>query len=722
MSHRRSRDRSNLHDELARHSYDHAILCTYTFDFEFFEQYCLKKFSSLQNNGNITIITDGDIYQQAISGASYDRPEQANIRYLLHPVSISGRFHPKIYLFLSKTKGKLIFGSANLTRAGITSNAELISCFEYEADKKEKYLPLFTTAFQFIKEICGRWPAEALLSNINDIERNVHWLSSEKAPEDKKLRLLHNLNEPLWAQLRVGIKIPVDRIRILSRYFDQEPSLLDKLQEDFGPKKILVYTQNGTTTLSKKWFGHKLVKSGKASIHFCDYQDMHAPQWLHAKSISIEKGRFLRLIFGSANFTTSALRRTPINGNAEFVASLDLDSTDIDIDRFFDPGKTSIQATNAAQLVMGDRKKECRKHFEIRVHEAQLNDDRILINCSSGQEFKNCQFRALIMLHEGGFVRIGCTVELDGRLSAQVSNEILLRLSNSSSTIQLEVIRGGGNPVATSNPILITNLIDIDSGKSIRKTRSISEAEQSPGQFSKILSELLHDSDERNLLDFLNYCDIPFIDDRRHRITLRKRGLMREEAMRKLGEINLKYFSVLHEAAMYFLERHLKKLLRHCECAGIHGIYNFFHIFSGMADVIDSQVGRALIGFEAASRPLSIDDWALYRDQMEDYYDIFGKMMDLLWNDYLSEMIASYPRQDIKDRVEPDINQIRAICDKMHGYRERFENLRLRSLRVRTLEGQLLVPEYFSCVFGADQWGEYKEGIELNLKKTEAVL
>jgi HKD family nuclease len=640
----------------------------------------------------------------------------------LHPVSVSGRFHPKIYLFLSKAKGKLIFGSANLTRAGLTSNAELVSCYEYEADKKGKYLSLFVTAFQYIKKVCDRWPAETLLSNINNVERNVPWLSNEKPAEDNRLRLLHNLDEPLWAQLREGFKIPVDRIRILSRYFDEEPSLLDKLQEDYEPKKILIYTQNGTTTLSRKWFGHKLVKSGKASIHFCDYQDMETTQWLHAKSISIEKGRFQRLIFGSANFTTSALTRTPTNGNAEFVAALDLNSTDIDTDRFFDPGNTSVQAASPAQLVMGDRKKECRKHFEIRVHEAQLSDDRILIDWSSGKEYKNCQFRALIMFHEGAFVRIGCITEQDGRLSAQVSAEISVRLGNSSSTIQLEVLRGGENPVATSNPILITNLIDIDSGKSIRKTRAISEAEQSPGQFSQILSELLHDSDERNLLDFLNYCDIPFIDDKRHRITLRKRGLMREEAMRKLGEINLKYFSILHKAAMYFLERHLNKLLRHCKCAGIHGIYNFFHIFSGMSDVIDSQVGRALIGLEAASGPLSIDDWALYRDQMEDYYDVFGKMMDVLWNDYLSEMIVSYPRQDIKDRVEPDINQIRAICDKMHGYRERFENLRLRSLRVRTLEGQLLVPEYFSCVFGADQWGEYKEGIELNLKNTEAVL
>jgi hypothetical protein len=123
---KKTQDRFNLHEALASGSYDHAFICTYTFEPVFFEEYCLDRFNTLHNNANITVIVDQKQYEQAILGPETQRPKQANLRYLLHPVSVPRVFHPKLILLASRRQGKLILGSANCTRPGITGNAELV--------------------------------------------------------------------------------------------------------------------------------------------------------------------------------------------------------------------------------------------------------------------------------------------------------------------------------------------------------------------------------------------------------------------------------------------------------------------------------------------------------------------------------------------------------------------------------------------------------------------
>src|SRR4051812_41973128 len=113
MTKRRDTGRFDLHEALNERSYDHAVICTFEFNAPFFEDYCLDRLSSLSNNGNITVILDRGIYEKAILGFDSQRPVKANIRYLLHPIAVPGVFHPKLFLLVSKNKGRLIIGSAN---------------------------------------------------------------------------------------------------------------------------------------------------------------------------------------------------------------------------------------------------------------------------------------------------------------------------------------------------------------------------------------------------------------------------------------------------------------------------------------------------------------------------------------------------------------------------------------------------------------------------------
>ena len=61
---RKNFERLNLHDQLQKKSYDHAVICTFSFDPIFFEDYCLLKFNSLNNNGNITVNVDLGTYEK----------------------------------------------------------------------------------------------------------------------------------------------------------------------------------------------------------------------------------------------------------------------------------------------------------------------------------------------------------------------------------------------------------------------------------------------------------------------------------------------------------------------------------------------------------------------------------------------------------------------------------------------------------------------------------
>ena len=83
-----------------------AVICTYRFDPSFFEDYCMEKFGCLHRNNNITVLIDWGCYDELLSGTLRDRPNLANIRYLLQPITAKRVFHPKVFLFADEEKAR----------------------------------------------------------------------------------------------------------------------------------------------------------------------------------------------------------------------------------------------------------------------------------------------------------------------------------------------------------------------------------------------------------------------------------------------------------------------------------------------------------------------------------------------------------------------------------------------------------------------------------------
>jgi len=712
----------NLHNLLDHVSYDHAVICTYTFEPEFFEEYCLEKFNSLKTNGNITVIVDDDTYIQAITGPADNKTKQANIRYLLHPIDVSGKFHTKIFLFASKHKGRLIIGSANFTKPGITSNAEMVNYYDYETEKNEEFKFLFKSAFNYLKEISYRWPSSALTSNLRDMEHEASWLVSEDVIEQQhEISFLHNLEEPLWNQIISEVSAPVDAIYILSRFFDVNPNLLDRVVKDLKPKKIIIFTQNGITTLTNAWLSHPLFKERSLEIYCSTYKDEGHIQNLHAKAIAIRKDKRCLLAFGSANFTTPALIKVAARGNAESLILLtDLATKDIQPVKLFDPLENAYRLKDdgtlrtAPRQTIDDRKTK----NEIVLQYAELVGNKILVkvNINSGLDYDKLDSK--IQFHDEAYSKVALHNDHDEEYYTDPVDSIAGRLGEKSSTMTIEASKAGKR-IYESNPILIINLLDIQSGKHVRRERYIREAQQGAIDFFRVLESLIKEGDEDPLITFFNYCDIPILDVSR---PFYPRGIRPAwdggKGMRILGEKNLKIFHNLHEAAMNFYDRHFKKLQRHVKQGGINGIANYLHIYLAMGGVLRSQVERLVQGLQACGAPIAADAWSEYRNMIDIYFYKFKELMQCLHDQYLPNLLKHYKLNDLREKFDPDLQPIKDLCQDMLKYQTRMEALLNSNLKIKTQANDILKPRYFKDnIFLTENWVRYKTEQELKMKK-----
>ncbi len=711
----------NLHNLLDDVAYNHAVICTYTFEADFFEDYCLEKFNSLKNNANVTVIVDYGTYLQTLTGSTEYKPKQANIRYLLHPILLPGKFHAKLFLFTSKNKGRLIVGSANFTKPGITTNGEMINYFDFEVEKNETFKNIFQAAFSFLNKVNIQWPSNTLASNLRSMARDAAWLLSESSvAPNNEIVFLHNLDKSLWSQIISYTTPPVDTVYVLSRFFDQNPSLLDKIIKDLNPKKIKIFTQNGVTTLTTLWMQHPSYKTGDLQIYCCTYMDEGHIQNLHAKAIAIEKKSQYLLAFGSANFTSPALIRIAEEGNAELLLCLyNLSTKDLNPVQLFDPLKNAYRLKDDGTLRTAIRQSidptvNARK---IILNYAELvgNSIQIRADIKAGVEYDTLTGK--IQFRDGAYKRVLIHRDHDDEYYTEEVESIVGRLGEASSVMIIEASKND-EFVTESNPFLIINLLDIKSGQHVRRERYIREAQQGSIEFFNVLDSLIKEGNEEPLLNFFNYCDIPIMNVSR---PIYARGMRSVwdggKGMRNLGYNNLKIFNNLHEAAMGFYTRHFKKLQRHVKSGGINGIANYLHIYLAMGSILRSQVERLMQGFEACNNPISNTEWYGYREKIDIYFLKFKDLMLCLNEQYLPNLLKIYEPSLLRERFNPDIQPINDLCKDMLAFQARMEVLRRSSLKIKTPTGGILPPPFFNDnIFLKRNWEKYRSEQELKIK------
>lgn len=713
--------RLNLHDALKRQRFDHAVICTFTFEPQFFEGYCLDRFKSLADNNNISVLLDRRVYDSLLDCPASEWPRQANIRYLLHPIQVPGVFHPKIVLLVSKDKGLLVVGSANFTKAGITTNAELVGVYEFELGKRDTHIALFRQATAFLLALLNKWPSPDLESNLHDMIGEADWLVGEQEANDPQTRFIHNLEQPLWTQICEGLTGPVDGLHALSRYFDSEPTLLRSIRQRLVPKKTTLWTQSGITTMTPAWFADSAVRAGKVLIRDCSVFDGEHPQPLHAKAIAITQGKAVRLAFGSANFSRAGLLSTAASGNVETMVVVDnLSHSACNPNRLFDPSATAKNLTSVDQLGTAVRDElPISRQTDVVLSYAGLIDRHLQCCCSSAKDLANVTaMTAVVTFGDGGENRLA--LQRDGAgYSCELSDQEARRCGDGVTVVHVEARLSDASYVR-SNQVFLANLQDIETGRGQRRERRIREAMQSAAQFASVLQELLQSSDADQLQNFLTYCDIPMIDAPRPPWARGARPPWQDlEAMRTLGQRNLRAYASLHDAAIGFCERHLRRMRRHCDRVSVAGIPNFLHIALSVSNVLRAQVERLLVGLELATTPLSIDEWYDHRQRLNQYLSGFRDVMQIIDAEYLPKLRRRFKAQAIRDAIQPDLQPLTDICAVLRQTRNRIEACRARNLRVLRPSGEATVPgvpEY--DMIHEKRWSDWDETIRRALERT----
>jgi hypothetical protein len=707
----------DLHGRLKKHAFEHALITTYNFGSRFFEDYALENFKSLQDNGNVSVLLDEGEYQDLLKAAEENAesfPKQANLRYLLHPIRVPGCFHPKVFLFAGKRRGLLVIGSANFTQDGLGSNAELVAAFDYEEEKNECALPLFQSALRFFEQLAERWPAEQLLSNLNTLVAEVPWLS-KVAPESTKTDLpvlLSNFKRPLWEQLVERLPGPASHISVLSRFFDAHPSLVDFVRDSAKAKRLTLYTQNGITTLTKAWLGVPAFTDGDMEIRLCRYADEDYFQQLHGKAYAFTCGKEVVLAMGSANFTSAALRRTATNGNLEVLLCYPPVGTKQVTPKFwFDPDATSVVLRDANQLQTAtdntDESSTPPISYPFTIMESQVEEDWLKLK-GSGQIPSAVGCR--IVQGDNRPFHLSVETTGEGLLSCRLDEANQKRLRTAPALAQLG-LNSAGNWTPQSNPVLVTNLQDIVTGRDVRRERQIREARESPQRFMDVLTVLCSSDDEERLKQFLTYCDIPIdLPTRllRRMATTSNTAGPGDDRFKISSAKNLRHFEVLHEAVMDFAHRHQRRLYKHVERGTAKGIPNFLHILLTIGNLLLSQIERIIAALEADEKlEISPDRWHQVRDNLDAYYRVLEELFEMTAVDYLDALLDSSSPSKISEEFLESLPDLNAVFQRALTNRERLIQLQQTRLVVMTPSGPVTGPGFFSSILSPAKWSGF---------------
>ncbi len=701
-----AKSRVDLHANLNDAPFTHAVILTYTFDTSFFEKYCLERLRAFSDCASITVCLDRATYESALNAPVSARPRNVNLRYLLHPVDVPGVFHPKIVLLTSATRGRLIIGSANFTRPGLTSNAELAAVYDFKKTNQEEFRSLFHSAFQFLWNISTEWPSRNFLSNLQEIARECDWIANPADDKASPAKLLTNVDGPLLEQLAALAGPDIQSAALVAPYFDESPALMEKILTRTGAHGLKIYTQNGRTTLSADWLRHELVKDGTVEVYLCDYSETERNQPLHGKLLALTSPTQTVLAFGSANCTTPALLKTAKQGNVECMVACTLtpQQTRKALPGLLDPEDHAERIVDPSRLVTADHD-DIELHissFPIQIEEAEIEQGQIRIWLSRGPA--DLVQTAKLEFSGGNYLRFPVNPS-QSPLTVKLTEALEERTGRESVILSLEDCR----EQQASNRVFVINLQEDTAGRSIRKARYLKDAEQDAVGLLAVLHDLRSGDDEEALRTFLTYCNIPLALGPRPGWRGHARNGPSDDGMRGFGRRNFEMALSLHPLVLDFCDRHVKKLNRHISELRIEGVSNFVHISLAIAGILDAQIARALSGLEASTR-VSPEEWFEFREVCDSYLLRYQTLNRLLWHEYLNELRFRYPTRmaQIQEGFAPELQPLQALSSSILNYRERVEQLRVTKCLLPARQSE--IPKhfgYFNSIFSDESWRRF---------------
>ena len=303
-----------------------VIFLTYSLNLTFFEQ-LLAPALDQAGCSNVLILTDPDGYQQALElGAS--SIQTAGLRYVCTPVLRKGAGiqHAKMLFMVGPNRGRLLIGSGNLTFHGFGRNLEIYSRFDYDAENYSTEPDPFLDAWHLIQTIINEIQLPfAAQQQIKTISDNVSWLKSTTNKSESTI--WHNYDRPLLEQLiswrkTHGFVEPVQKLRAIAPYYDQNLSALKYLVDHLTPVQFQVHLDPNLTNMdgkkaSQQWRGQSPKLN---TLAIGPGADQNSQRHVHAKAILGQEKGGSWCMAGSANLSHPALLSSWQNsGNLELV-------------------------------------------------------------------------------------------------------------------------------------------------------------------------------------------------------------------------------------------------------------------------------------------------------------------------------------------------------------------------------------------------------------------
>jgi len=291
-----------------------TIMTTFCVEFDAFESIALSRLRGAECR-NVMLVCDADMLGLALAEEA-SPPKFAGTNYLVAKARADGVFHPKVIVQIGKNRGRLIVASANATASGLAGNLELaaaIECSAQESPARGLVLAGWRYALQFLDprqkavEDKLRWARDrsAWLSERADPDAVVELADGTKAGF-----LASNGAAGLSARFAdlVGAQRTVDRLTVLSPYWDDNLAALHNLRTMLRPKKTVLMID-----AEQRAFPAEALPR-KAPIQVSDlrsFSSIHLPEknsrFIHAKMIVATIGGVDHVLAGSANCTLAAL-------------------------------------------------------------------------------------------------------------------------------------------------------------------------------------------------------------------------------------------------------------------------------------------------------------------------------------------------------------------------------------------------------------------------------
>ena len=295
------------------------MLTTFSVDPAFYDASVQYRLRAMGCQNNI-LLADAAMLTQAIDQMP-DAFINAGRKYLIVPLSVGGAYHPKIALRYGKYKARLNIGSANVTSAGWGSNQEVVSALSWSnaLDNRDNdiQLSMIAKAHDWLMKRMSETKDSDLLYKLDLLESQSPWLKDAPRPigtqsfsDDTRIDLLlSDMVAPngLSDQFISAVEGEVERLIIISPYWDKDLNALSRLHTAFGGPQTHIFVSTGSAVERRQsTFPVEKWNFKPAPIfHPMGSSDEH--RFLHAKLIMAQTEHYDYIIYGSANCTVAAL-------------------------------------------------------------------------------------------------------------------------------------------------------------------------------------------------------------------------------------------------------------------------------------------------------------------------------------------------------------------------------------------------------------------------------